>query len=106
MQVTFAFNPSYAALYTPPTLPDSLPIEGSLKIEMGPKTVGQIEVIYDGDFDSSGDTTVNVDRPGGLKSPLSGVDIRGTPQPDPLPLDVTSLFGIATIVGDWDQDSK
>jgi len=52
------------------------------------------------------DSVVNVVRPLGLKSPLSGVKINGVVEPDPSPLDVSNLFGIATIVGDWDQDSK
>jgi len=52
------------------------------------------------------DSAVNVVRPLGLKSPLSGVMINGEVEPDPSPLDVSSLFGIATIVGDWDQDGK
>jgi len=49
---------------------------------------------------------VDILRPLGLKSPLSGVMIDGVVEPDPSPLDVSSLFGIATIVGDWDQESK
>ena len=68
--------------------------------------MGQIEVIYDGDSDGTGDRTVDVARPRGLKSPFSGVNIGGTVEIDPSPLDVSNLFGIATVVGDWDQDSK
>jgi len=41
-QVRFAFNPSYSAFYSPPAIPDLFRIDGSLKIELGPKTVGQV----------------------------------------------------------------
>ena len=78
-------------------------VPGSLKIEIGPRTVGMVEVIYDGDGDPS-DTVVNTARPGGLKSPFSGLTVGGTVEPDPAPLDVSNLLGITTIIGDWDQD--
>lgn len=105
-QVSFAFTPSYATFYFPSTGSGVTRIDGSLKIELGPRTVGKIEVIYDGDLDADGDVIVDTARPGGLKSPYSGVNIGGTLEPDMLPLDVSTLFGIASIVGDWDQHSK
>ena len=44
-QVSFAFNPSYIA-FVPGGSGDLF--QGALKIELGPKTAGQIDVIYVG----------------------------------------------------------
>lgn len=78
-------------------------IDGSLKVEIGPRTVGQVEIIYDGSGDPA-DASVDVQRPFGLKSPFSGITVGGVVQADPLPLDVSRATGIKSIIGDWDQD--
>lgn len=104
-KVNFAFNPSYSTFYTPPG-GEQTRIDGSLKIEIGPSTVGEISVIYDGPRDPKGDPIVNVKRPFGLKSPFSGTTLNGEKVPDPMPLDVSLQFGVAAIVGNWDQHSK
>jgi len=60
-------------------------------------------LIQDGDGDATNDPNVDVVRPLGLKSPFSGQTISGVLIDDPSPLRVSSLVGIGTIIGDWDQ---
>lgn len=51
----------------------------------------------DGNLDGTGSDVPDVARPGGLKSPFSGVNIGGKVQADPSPLDISSLAGIASL---------